>query len=441
MSSALVKRLDVRLAAGSLLAAVFITPAWAEGPPSISQIEARLQEQEARIDQQEQRMAEQWAVIEAQGAEIRALRAERDQILADVRAGRSTQTPEAAGSPLAGTRPVQLAAQTPPPNGQTLPSTPVGEAPPASATTRRIEADTAAVPRGLGVLTPGGQLVVEPALEYVRSSANRLVFRGVEIVPGIQLGVIDANDADRDSVAASLVARYGVGDRFEIEGRIPYVYRHDRVTILAQRDAAVTRTTSIENNDIGDVEVTGRYQINRGLPGSPIYIASLRLKAPTGEGPYDVNYDRFGVATSLATGSGFWGAELGMNMLYPTDPAVIFGGLSYLYNVPDDINKVIGDVRVGEVDPGDAISFNIGFGLALNPRFSVSFGYSHNFIFGTETQLNDTHQTSNSLSVGALQMGLSYRLTERITLVNSFEFGVTSDAPDMRLTIRVPYRF
>ena len=447
MSSALVKRLELRLIAGSVLATVCCTPVLAAGPaPDLAKIEERLEKQSARIDEQERRLAEQWAVIEAQGAEIRALRSERDQLLADVRAGRSPELAASGPAPAAAAvaapaapRPTQMAALQAPQQPNGLPSTPVGEAPPPSS--RRIEADAAAVPRGLGVLTPNGQLIVEPTFEYVRSSANRLVFRGVEIVPGIQLGVIDANDADRDSVVGSLVARYGVGDRFEIEGRVPYVYRHDRVTTVAQRDASITRTTSIENNDIGDVEVTGRYQINRGLPGDPIYIASLRVKGPTGEGPFDVTYDEFGVATSLATGSGFWAAELGVNMLYPTDPAVIFGGLSYLYNMSDDINKVIGDVRVGEVDPGDAISFNIGFGLALNPRFSVSFGYSHNFIFGTETQLNDTHQTSNSLSVGALQMGLSYRLTEKITLVNSFEFGVTSDAPDMRLTIRVPYRF
>jgi hypothetical protein len=30
--------------------------------------------------------------------------------------------------------------------------------------------------------------------------------------------------------------------------------------------------------------------------------------------------------------------------------------------------------------------------------------------------------------------------TDRITMNNSFEFGVTGDAPDLRVTIRTPYR-
>jgi hypothetical protein len=38
-------------------------------------------------------------------------------------------------------------------------------------------------------------------------------------------------------------------------------------------------------------------------------------------------------------------------------------------------------------------------------------------------------------------MGLSFRLSERLTLNNFFEFGVTSDAPDVRVVFRLPYRF
>lgn len=440
MSNALVKRFDVRLLASGVLAAVCISPAWAADPapgPDLVQIEARLRQQETRIDEQERRLTEQGQVIEAQGAEIRALRFQRDQALADIRAGYAASL--AAAEPGAASRPMQTAALQAPGNGQDLPRTPVGEAP--AQPTRRLEADAAALPQGMGVLTPDGKLVVEPTLEFVRASSNRLVFRGIEVVPGVQLGVIEANDADRDSLVGSLVARYGLGGRFEIEGRIPYVYRHDRVTTVAQRDETVTRTIDLESHDLGDVEVSARYQITKGMPGDPIFVAGLRVKPPTGVSPFDIPYDQFGVATELATGSGFWGTEASVTMLYPTDPAVIWGGLSYLYNAPDDINKVIGDVRVGRVDPGDSIGFNIGFGLALNPRFSMSLGYSHNFILGTETELGETTQKSNSLQVGALQFGMSYRLTPRISILNSFEFGVTSDAPDMRMMIRVPYTF
>jgi hypothetical protein len=243
-------------------------------------------------------------------------------------------------------------------------------------------------------------------------------------------------------VIGSLAARYGLTDRLEIEARIPYVYRHDRITTVAAADQALTRTIELDANDIGDVEVSGRYQLNSGNDGWPIFVAGLRVKSDTGVGPYDVEFDKFAVAQGLATGSGFWATELGVTMLYPSDPAVIYGGLSYLHSFGGGINKQISEnLTVGNVDPGDGLSASIGFGLALNPKFSVSFGYSHHYIFPTDTELNGVTQSSNSLSIGALQMSLSYRLNQRFTLINSFEFGVTSDAPDMRLTVRVPYTF
>jgi len=421
----------VRLGAGSALALALAGTALAQAPADtaaqLQRIEAQLAVQSARLAQQEERLAAQQAVIERQARQLSALQSQRDAALADIRAGSRGGVVALADSS-AGQR---LVAEGAPPEG------PVGQAPSTEARVREV----AAIPEHVGVLTPPGQLVLDPTLEYVRSSRNRLVFRGVEIVPGIQLGVIEASDADRDALVATAAARYGLTDRLEAELRIPYVYRHDRLTTLAQRDQTISRSQTLEGQDIGDIEIGLRYQMTSGENGAPIFIANGRVKPPTGRGPYDVDYDEFGVASDLATGSGFWGVEVGATMLYPTDPAVIFAGLSYTWNIAEDVDKTIGDVRVGRVDPGDSIGATLGFGLALNPRLSVSFGYSHNYIFRTRTQLGDTTQKSTSLQVGSLLMGASYRFSEELNISTGFEFGVTSDAPDMRLVIRAPYQF
>ena len=429
-----------------------VSPALAasQTDPRLTQIEQALQAQESRLTQQEKRLADQQQTLETQQAEINKLRAERDGLLADIRAGRSdsgttgdTAVPYASLSsdsgPLLSTTPSAGAPATTIAQVEPMkpdPQQPVGAAPPP----KKVE-EVAALPEHVGVLTPKGRLVFTPSLDYVRSSSNRLVFRGVEIVPGIQLGVIEANDADRDSAVATVALRYGLTSRLEVEARIPYVYRHDRITTLAQRDETINRTTELDGQQIGDVEVSARYQLNEVRPGRPIFVANARIKPPTGLGPYDVGYDQFGVATSLATGSGFWAVEGGLTMLYPSDPAVIFASISYLHNLPRDIDKDIGGAHVGRVEPGGSISGSLGFGLALNPRFSVSFGYSHSYIFPTKTQIGTTIQESNSLQVGSLLMGWSYRLSDRMTLTNNFEFGVTSDAPDMRMVIAAPMSF
>ena len=416
---------------------------------------------EQRLEAQEKQLDAQAAQLKAQAAEIDALKTERDGLRADIskpadpynhaladRRGASAQAANAAAAEtnswLADIRATGDGQATPDDNTQEarataapLPAQPVGEAPPSE---RKVR-DVAALPEQASVLTPKGQMIFTPSAEYVRSSANRLVFRGVEIVPGIQLGVIEANDADRNSLVGTAALRYGLTSRLEIEGRLPYVDRFDRVTTVAQRDETISRTMNLKGQAIGDVEVSARYQLNDVRPGQPVYVASLRIKSPTGTSPYDVTYDQFGAATSLATGSGFWAAEGGVTMLYPTDPAVIFASLSYLHNVPRNIDKTIGTAMIGRVEPGDSIGASLGFGLSLNPRFSISLGYSHNYIFETKTQIGGTVQKSNSLQVGSMLMGWSFRLNDRVTLSNNFQFGVTSDAPNLEAIFSLPVRF
>ena len=302
--------------------------------------------------------------------------------------------------------------------------------------------EVTAIPPDLGVLTPQGQLVIDPSVEYVRSSTDRLVFSGVEVIPGINLGLIEASDVDRDAGVATLALRYGLTNRFEVEARVPYVWRHDRLfRVQRATPTDVERPQRLDGNGIGDVELSGRYQINSGRDGWPIFVASERIKTPTGDGPFDVRFNEEAVALDLATGSGFWSFETGLTMLYPSEPALIYASLSYLYNAEDDIDKRVGRFHIGKVDPGDSIGAAIGFGLSLNPRFSISLGYSHNYIFGTKTEIDLGKEKTSKLQIGRLQMGWSFRLTDRMTLNNSFEFGVTDDAPDLRVVIRTPYRF
>src|SRR5262249_50574592 len=109
------------------------------------------------------------------------------------------------------------------------PDGPVGEAPPEQA-----HPQVAALPEEGTALQLKGRLTLEPTIEYDNSSSNRLVFRGVEIVTGIQIGLIDASDTNRDLIAATFAARYAITDRLEIEGRVPFLYNHDRITTLAQ---------------------------------------------------------------------------------------------------------------------------------------------------------------------------------------------------------------
>jgi hypothetical protein len=414
-------RLSIVFLITSALVALTVQPLAAqEVTDEVAELRRLVEEQSRRLDEQQER-------LERQEQEINRLQifiSAESVLLAEEDTAMQRGTGIQSGSSL-------LAASQ-----EQVPPEQVGEAPPEEIDGRPA---VAAVPPEQGVLTPAGRFVFEPSFQYVNTANNRLVFRGFELIPGIQVGLIEASRARRDTFAETLALRYGVTPRLEIEGRVPLIYRNDVISVTQQRDEGIVREIELDGRGVGDVELSMRYQLNKQNGQKPIWIAGLRVKSDTGIGPFDVGYDEFGVADGLTTGSGFWGVQPSISMLLPSDPVVIFGGLSYLHQFGRNIDRLIGEVPIGYVDPGGSIGASLGFGFSLNPRFSFSLGYRHNYVFPTETEIGNSFEESDSLQVGTLTFGMSYRLNERDTVNFSFEFGATEDAPDLGVTVRFPF--
>lgn len=291
-----------------------------------------------------------------------------------------------------------------------------------------------------GVLAQPGQVIFTPSLEYAQSNLNRFAFSGIEVVDTVLIGAIEATDSDRDTIVARAGLRFGITNRIEGEVKVPFVHRSDRVTNLVVSTDTST-TTEADGTGLGDIEASVRYQFNEGKLGWPIFIGGLRVKSDTGEGPFDVKRDTAGIETELPTGSGFWSVEPGITMLFGSDPAVFFANLKYNYHMKRSINKTVGGSFIGEVDPGDAIGMAFGIGIGLNELTSVSFAYEHNFIDGTRSEIDGTDTQSANLDVGSLAIGVSYSVSSSVSLAFSLQAGLTEDAPDVVMTVRVPITF
>ena len=320
-------------------------------------------------------------------------------------------------------------------SANSLPAGPVGGAPNLPAVAQQVSA----VPEGAGVLTPVRHFVLEPSLEFANSSSNLLVYSGVELIPGIQVGQLEANNAAHDTLIAAATVRFGLTRNAEIEVRVPYVDRSDIVNVNEQGQTAVIQQNKLNANGLGDIEFGLRYQLNHPVGEHPIFIASVRAKSDTGKSPYDVSFDASGIAEGLATGSGFWAIQSGLSFLLPSDPVVIFGGASFLYQAPKTINRTAGGTLIGRVNPGDGVSGNLGFAFALNRRFSFSLGYEHTYLYGVKSEIGGNLITGDRLQVGSLLMGMSYRLTERQAFNFNLAMGVTKDAPDVSIVLRAPF--
>lgn len=301
-----------------------------------------------------------------------------------------------------------------------------------------------------GVLSPRGRFTLEPSLQYSYSSSDRVSIVGYTIIPALVIGLIDVRSVQRSTVVAGLTARYGLTNRLEVEGRIPYVYRDDDTVSrpINLEPSSASKVFNAEGSGLGDIELAARYQLNLPKPGNPYFIGGLRLKTRTGEDPFEVDYLAAApglptLQTSLPTGSGFYSLQPSLSMIYPTDPAVFFGGINYQWNIKRDVDKALKGVQssfVGEVDPGDAVGINFGMGLGLNERSSFSIGYEHTWIGKTKTDGTVTEGTT-SLQTASLLLGYSYRLNKRASLSLSVGAGLTNDSPDTQFTLRLPYTF
>ncbi|MCK2150773.1 MULTISPECIES: transporter [Marinobacter] len=307
--------------------------------------------------------------------------------------------------------------------------------------------EIASITTDRGIVTRPGRLTIEPAFSHAHSNSTRVAIEGYTVIPALLVGLINISEIQRDIFVTSLTFKYGITSRFETDIRIPWLrIREDLRERQAFEGTPVDTLRESSGDGLGDIELSARYQLNDGLDGWPYIIGVFRVKAPTGDSPYDVDRrvveDSEGnpIGTELEqrpTGSGFWSYEPGLSFIYPSDPAVLFGSLSYVWTQERDQGAENG----GRIDPGDVIRLGFGMGFAFNERTSFSLSYDHSIIQRTTFENNNDlfAATFDHIQVGSLSFGLSQRLTPKTTLSLTVSVGVTENAPSSELTLKLPF--
>ncbi len=423
--------------AAAVLAALSV-PALAQSPDD------RIDELRRQLAEQSTKLEELRGQLDAQEATIASLRGAIDeQILDQQRGGTATGTEIF----------VAAAAQ---PQGQsvdqiTTPPKPVGEAP----TPQTHAPEVAQIFAEPTALTQAGHLVVEPSIQSAYWASDRVSLVGYTVIPAILIGLVDVRRVKTTNVIGALTMRYGFAKRFELEVRAPYLYTSvDTVSREILTGSAFDNVFNAEGHGLGDVDATLRYQFNRGDYSKPFWIGWLRYRWATGKDPFEVvtdcvqrcvaNTTGTGLPLELPTGSGFDAAQAGLTWLYASDPAVFFGGVSYMHSFPrDNLTRtlLLGEEEpLGEIAPGDIFGFNVGMGLSLNEKASFSIGYDQSVIEKTEQNGIEVPGAVRT-TLGTLSLGVSYRYNPTATLNLSLGVGVTRDTPDVTFTLRGPLTF
>ncbi|GEA62604.1 transporter [Vibrio comitans] len=289
-----------------------------------------------------------------------------------------------------------------------------------------------------GVLSPKGTWSLEGSLSFTQNSSNRVSVVGYTVLPTLIVGRIEVSDADFVTTTFGLTARLGLTNATEFELRLPYVYRNDQVVVRPIQDGSpdvISRSNS--GGAMGDLEIGLRHQFN--FDSTPYWIGGLRLKTKTGRSPYEIDIDETtNTLEDVSTGSGFWSIEPSLTMLYPTDPAVLFANIGYIYNIKDKVE--VGGSEEQEIDLGDTISIGGGMGFAVNPDLSFSIGVNHRTILKSKINGQEPDD-AKLLHLDSLTFGVNLRMNPRSSLNISAQAGLTEDTPDFQLSVRVPYYF
>lgn len=440
------------LAGACAVALVFSGVAHAQSAaqdPNASRLDA-LQHQ---VDAQARRIGALEHAMSERDDQLAALQRTLDRGYLDQLRARGVQ--DTTPAPTTATTTPSSPASFPPSYDQTPPERPVGKAP----DTGNRPPEVARIFEEPSVLTPKGHFILEPSLQFGYSATDRVALVGYTVIPAILIGLIDVRQVKTTTETAALTLRYGLTKRLELEARVPYSHINtDTISREVFTGTAQDRVFTAGGSGIGDVELAARYQFSEGSLDKPFYVGWLRYKSRTGKDPFEVvtdcvqrcigsvtdpsNTTGTGLPLDLPTGSGFQALQGGVTWLYASDPAVLFGSFSYLHNFPrHNVSRHVLDGRsefIGDVDAGDIIGFNLGMGLSLNERFSLSLGYDQSFV-GRTRQNGVALPGSARVVLGTLLIGGSYRFSDLHTVNFSLGIGVTRDTPDVTLTVRTPF--
>ncbi|WP_200626031.1 hypothetical protein [Pseudomonas sp. LAM2023] len=301
----------------------------------------------------------------------------------------------------------------------------------------------------------GGKFSFETGITYTHYDTRALVLNGFLALDSIFLGSINLDRIKADNWTLDMTARYNLAQRWQFDINVPVVYRESTYSSggAGGAGASTSDETVTRDPEIGDINVGVAYKFLDEDETWPDAVATLRIKAPTGKDPYGIKLrevpgnDNLSVPESLPTGNGVWSITPGISLVKTFDPAVLFGSLSYTYNMQDsfsDISPQINSKVPGDVKLGDSWQIGGGIAFALNEKMSMSFSVSDQFASKSKIKPDggDWQSISNSdYNAANFNIGMTFAATDNLTIVPNLSIGLTDDAPDFSFSLKFPYYF
>jgi hypothetical protein len=299
------------------------------------------------------------------------------------------------------------------------------------------------VKRG-GFLLPKGQLELDGSTIYAHFSENQLVIEGFAILPVLVIGEVNVEKIKQDIFIQSFTGKFGLTDNIQLEMTVPFRYHYQRFVRPGISLGEPEVTTDFQG--IGDVSGSILYHILNEQAVTPHMVGSLTFKSRTGPSIFEIDSQ----GGEIPMGTGFYSLKGALSFVKTADPAAVFWNIGYTYNFDrkDTIDVATQDPDTKEItwsrmkihmEPGNTFDLGFGIAYALSYKLALSTQYQHSITLRTMKDGQPINGTF--LNAGAIRLGGVWAWASNETLELSTTFGVTVDAPDVVIELRLAHRF
>lgn len=268
---------------------------------------------------------------------------------------------------------------------------------------------------GSTVLLAPGKLELEWALQYKQARISHSL---------MDVGYFQMSAQNSMQLELSTTMRVGLSQDTEAWLSLPLT--HTGIEQVSSNE--YVRSTS--QWALGDISAGLQYQWLQESAQWPAVSLTMTFSAPTGKKRYYPPEETW--RDPLSNGSGHWGLAPGIAFVRSSDPAMLFGGLSYRWSFERRIDAY-------RVQPGAGLTGYLGLGFALNDKLSVGTRVS----FSHYRNLRVDGQTIAGSGKDPLDLSLSasYRAFEQWTISPQVSFGLNEEAGPAYVSLRMNRRF
>jgi hypothetical protein len=127
-------------------------------------------------------------------------------------------------------------------------------------------------------------------------------------------------------------------------------------------------------------------------------------------------------------GTGNYSVGGGVTLLKSIDPVYFFGRLGYTETFATAGRNL-----------GNSFDYSIGMGFSLNDRVAFNIQYVGSQI--GRLKINDVAIDNSSLEISGLNFSATILITKKLFVEPTVGLGITKDAFDSIIGVRIPYRF